>query len=172
MEKGLSDAPVRYVTLDDAETKPAAKDQREPREIVRPKGYAEFVAKNRQPEPKPPKPTLGQRIATTVKDAASSVGTGLSDADREYAEKIAGGKVSLTKDSIKKLLDINRRISIFHVTDYNRRAEQAMKKEGGDQLPYDLRVNMPQRKKRIVERRVSPTGKTLVKYDDGTIGEE
>jgi hypothetical protein len=59
------------------------------------------------------------------------------------------------------------------VTDYNRRAEQANeKKRGGDQLPYDLRVNMPQRKKRIVERRVSPTGKTLVKYDDGTIGEE
>lgn len=114
--------------------------------------------------------TMGRQVGQIIKQFGS--GTGLSDADREYAEKIAGGKVNLTKDSIKKLLDINRRISIFHVTDYNRRAEQAMKKEGGDQLPYDLRVNMPQRKKRIVERRVSPTGKTLVKYDDGTIGEE
>lgn len=114
--------------------------------------------------------TMGRQVGQIIKQFGS--GTGLSDADREYAEKIAGGKVSLTKDSIKKLLDINRRISIFHVTDYNRRAEQAMKKEGGDQLPYDLRVNMPQRKKRIVERRVSQTGKTLVKYDDGTIGEE
>jgi len=36
-------------------------------------------------------------------------GTGLSNADREYAEKMAGGKVTLDRKAIERILDINER---------------------------------------------------------------
>jgi hypothetical protein len=38
-------------------------------------------------------------------------GTGLSNADREYAEKMAGGKITLDDKAINRILDINERIS-------------------------------------------------------------
>lgn len=36
-------------------------------------------------------------------------GTGLSNADREYAEKMAGGKITLDASAIRRILDINER---------------------------------------------------------------
>lgn len=36
-------------------------------------------------------------------------GTGLSNADREYAEKMAGGKITLDANAIRRILDINER---------------------------------------------------------------
>jgi hypothetical protein len=38
-------------------------------------------------------------------------GTGLSNADREYAEKMAGGKVTLDRKAIERILDINERMA-------------------------------------------------------------
>lgn len=52
-------------------------------------------------------------------------GTGLSDADREFAERIAAAKVTLTEDAIVKLLDINDRLATFTIEEFNRQAADA-----------------------------------------------
>ena len=52
---------------------------------------------------------LGSNVGRIVKQFGS--GTALSDADREYAEKIAGGKIALTETALRKILDINDRAS-------------------------------------------------------------
>ena len=50
-------------------------------------------------------------------------GTGLSDADREYATKMAGGLITLDKAAIEKILDINERQARWVIERHNKRAE-------------------------------------------------
>lgn len=50
-------------------------------------------------------------------------GTGLSDADREYAEKMAGGKITLDEAALRKILDLNERAAMNVVSLHNKRAE-------------------------------------------------
>src|SRR5690606_34861800 len=47
---------------------------------------------------------MGKQVGTIIKQFGS--GTGLSDADREYAEKIVGGKITLTQEAIEKIMAI------------------------------------------------------------------
>lgn len=78
MAKGLSDAaPVRYVTLDDQPEQPARKPGGE---IVRPKGYMDFVGRYKVAPPPPPAPGLADRIGASAKAAAGAIGDGLSNA--------------------------------------------------------------------------------------------
>ncbi len=83
--------------------------------------------------------TMGNQVGQIIKQFGS--GTGLSDADREYAEKIVGGKITLNEQAIRKLLAINKRAHENVIRNFNKKAEQVMKKKGSDQLPYDLRVD-------------------------------
>ena len=48
---------------------------------------------------------MGANVGRIIKQFGA--GTGLSDADREYAAQIAGGKIGLTEASLRKILDIN-----------------------------------------------------------------
>jgi hypothetical protein len=66
---------------------------------------------------------MGLQVGKIIKNFGS--GTGLSDADREYAEKIVGGRVTLTQDAIERLLDINERLAKFNITEYNDQIERA-----------------------------------------------
>jgi hypothetical protein len=50
---------------------------------------------------------MGANVGRIIKQFGA--GTGLSDADREYAAQIAGGKIALTEASLRKILDINDR---------------------------------------------------------------
>jgi hypothetical protein len=50
-------------------------------------------------------------------------GTGLSNADREYAEKMAGGKITLDRKSLEKILDINERAARNVITLHNKNAK-------------------------------------------------
>jgi hypothetical protein len=52
---------------------------------------------------------MGANVGRIIKQFGA--GTGLSDADREYAAQIAGGKISLTEASLRKILDINDRVA-------------------------------------------------------------
>jgi hypothetical protein len=47
-------------------------------------------------------------------------GTGLSNADREYAEKMAGSKITLDAKAIDRILDINERASRNVITRHNK----------------------------------------------------
>ncbi|AIB11779.1 hypothetical protein ABAZ39_07150 [Azospirillum argentinense] len=50
---------------------------------------------------------MGRQTLELVKGLGS--GSGISNADRDYAEKVAGGSIELTEQSIRKILDINDR---------------------------------------------------------------
>ena len=50
---------------------------------------------------------MAQNVGRVVKQFGA--GTGLSNADREYAEKMAGGNISLDRKSLERILDINER---------------------------------------------------------------
>jgi hypothetical protein len=52
---------------------------------------------------------MAQNVGKLIK--LFGAGTGLSDADRAYAEKMAGGKIALDKKALEKILDITERAS-------------------------------------------------------------
>jgi hypothetical protein len=83
---------------------------------------------------------MGNQVGQIIKQFGS--GTGLSDADRDYAEKIAGGKITLTKQSIEKIIAINEKGLRNVIKNYNIRANQVMSKPEAKELPYDLRIKM------------------------------
>ena len=47
-------------------------------------------------------------------------GTGLSDADRQYAAQIAGGSIELTQGALKRLMDIQEKVQKYSIDQYNR----------------------------------------------------
>lgn len=67
-------------------------------------------------------------------------GTGLSDADREYAMKAAGGSISLNETSIRKILDINERASRNLIARHN----ASVDKLPPGYLDYDMHVAPPE----------------------------
>lgn len=67
-------------------------------------------------------------------------GTGLSDADRAYAEKAAAGEITMTEESIRRILDINERASKNVIKNYNEQAAQIP--EGAS--PFPLAIDMPE----------------------------
>ena len=85
---------------------------------------------------------MGKEVGSLIRMFGS--GTGLSDADRMYAEKIAGGNISVNEQSLRKMIAINKRARINLIRRYNREARQAMGKPGAEQLPYDLTVPFEQ----------------------------
>jgi hypothetical protein len=52
---------------------------------------------------------MAQNVGKLIK--LFGAGTGLSDADRAYAEKMAGGKIALDRKALEKILDITERAS-------------------------------------------------------------
>lgn len=50
-------------------------------------------------------------------------GTGLSDADRKYAEQMAGGRISLDKKALEKILDIQDRAARNVISRHNQKVK-------------------------------------------------
>jgi hypothetical protein len=84
---------------------------------------------------------MGRQVGQIIKQFGS--GTGLSDADREYAEKIVGGKITLTEKSMRKIIDLNEKAIRNVVMRYNVKADKIMSKPEARELPYDLRIQLP-----------------------------
>ena len=85
---------------------------------------------------------IGIQVGQIIKQFGS--GTGLSDADREYAERIVAGDVTLTEKSLRKIIAINERGHANIIKNFNKKAKQVMGKKGAEELPYDLTIEMPQ----------------------------
>ncbi len=64
---------------------------------------------------------MAQNVGKIIKQFGS--GTGLSDADREYATKMAGGLITLDRAAIEKILDINERAARNIIRLHNKRAK-------------------------------------------------
>ena len=63
-------------------------------------------------------------------------GTGLSDADREFAKDMAGGRISLDAKAINRILDINERAARNVITRHNKDVK-------GIKTNIPLEVEMP-----------------------------
>lgn len=61
--------------------------------------------------------TRAQEVGRIIK--LFGAGTGLSDADREFATKAAAGQITMNETSIRRILDINARASQFIIDSYN-----------------------------------------------------
>ena len=77
----------------------------------------------------------GTRVGQVI--TAFGSGTGLSDEDREYAEKMSAGKIAVTKESLYKILEIHEKAARIEIEQYNKRAG-AIKDS-----PYLLTVELP-----------------------------
>lgn len=66
-------------------------------------------------------------------------GTGLSDADREYATKAAAGQITMTEGAIRKVLDIHERVAKEALERYNAKAS----KIPADMSPWPLTLEVP-----------------------------
>jgi hypothetical protein len=70
---------------------------------------------------------VGQQVAERI--TAFGAGTGLSDADREFAKKIAAGEETLSVDSIRRIIRINDKSAQNVIDRYNKEREMLAKKE-------------------------------------------
>jgi hypothetical protein len=77
---------------------------------------------------------MGQNTAKLIKQFGA--GTGLSDADREYATKIAGGSIKLDEKAIRKVLEINDRAARNVINQHNKKVE-------GIKTNIPLKVEVP-----------------------------
>jgi hypothetical protein len=66
--------------------------------------------------------TMGGNVGSII--TLFGAGTGLSDADREYAKIMAGGDVNLTEDALRKILLINEVQSRYAIEQYNKSVEK------------------------------------------------
>ena len=71
---------------------------------------------------------MAQNVGKLIKQFGA--GTGLSDADRAYAEKMAGGNVTMDEKAIRKILDINERAAKHVIATHNAKAK-------------DIKTNIP-----------------------------
>lgn len=60
----------------------------------------------------------GNLVAEVIK--AFGAGTGLSDADREFAKGIVGGSIALTEEALKRLIKIQARASVRKIAMHNK----------------------------------------------------
>jgi len=87
---------------------------------------------------------MGNEVAKIIKEFGA--GTGLSDADREYAEKIAGGNIELTEGALRELIRLNRKYRTQAIERYNKKAKKVMESEAGKSMPYSLVIDLPSNK--------------------------
>jgi hypothetical protein len=77
---------------------------------------------------------MGANVGRIIKQFGA--GTGLSDADRDYAAQMAGGKINLTEAALRKILDINDKAA-------NRVIDLHNKNVSGIQTNIPLTVDKP-----------------------------
>ena len=84
---------------------------------------------------------LAVNVGKVIKQFGS--GTGLSDADREYAQKIVGGSVNLDEGALRRILDINEKASRNLIRNYNKKATQIQASPNAKMFPYAITVDEP-----------------------------
>jgi hypothetical protein len=78
---------------------------------------------------------MGNRVGNIIKQFGS--GTGLSDKDREYAESIAGGKITVDEQAIRKMLAIGEKIDRVTIDRYNKNYYPVLKNAAPND-PYKI----------------------------------
>ena len=108
---------------------------------------------------------MAQRVQETGRIIKMfGAGTGLSDADREFARIAAAGKISMNEQSIRKILDLNAKMSRNVLRSYNADAG----KIDPNMIPFDVRVPEPPEAPAPVKSKVIG-GKTWYQWPDGKV---
>ena len=103
--------------------------------------------------------SMGRQTAEIIKAFGS--GTGLSDADREYAEGIAGGSIKLSKESMKRLVKLARKYYKMGVKAHNRNADTFHESDTEGALMMDFRVPVYEDPEKEESKPVVPDGWTI-----------
>ena len=98
------------------------------------------------------------QVAQIIKQFGA--GTGLSDADREFATKAAAGDISMSEDAIREIIRINETAYRNVVKDFNKSVDELEQREGGTGIPFELRVELPPRDVRDITNDIR-TAKTI-----------
>lgn len=84
----------------------------------------------------------GEAVAQVIQQFGA--GTGLSDADREYARQVAGGDIAMTEQAIRNILRMSL-IANYNLAQNYAAEVEAMRQAAGDRpLPPTLNVPMPE----------------------------
>ncbi len=99
---------------------------------------------------------IGSRVLALVKGLGS--GTSISNSDRAFAEKMAGGNISLDETSIRKILDIGERAARSKIETHNANAGKIIKSNESLQPYRDVyTVEAPGQYKAPQTRRAAST---------------
>jgi hypothetical protein len=96
----------------------------------------------------------GKIVADQIKDFGS--GTGLSDADREYAKLIAAADITTQQEALFSLLKIRRRAMVETVQNFNKVRTATAKRVGEQNMTSFPSITMPEEVKKAEE--VLPEG--------------
>lgn len=105
---------------------------------------------------------IGQQVAERI--TAFGAGTGLSDADREFAKSIAGGNPVTTAEGIRRIIRINNESARNVINKYNTERERLGQKSP-EVLDYYPEISVS----RQIKREGMYNGQRVVEYDDGSI---
>ncbi|MHC4988536.1 MAG: hypothetical protein ACYTFX_08600 [Planctomycetota bacterium] len=101
----------------------------------------------------------GKLVAEEIKAFGS--GTGLSDADREYAARMAAGDIKMTPEALKRILTIRRQAAQGTIDNFHKVKESTRKRLGddGDMVDqFEIRAPAPQQ----------PTASNVLEWDPET----
>lgn len=85
---------------------------------------------------------VGKLVANVIRDFGA--GTGLSDADREFALSIAAGRTSMTEKALRRLIKINDKASEAQIRFHNKAVDRLPKSISND-VRASFKVAMPPR---------------------------
>lgn len=105
---------------------------------------------------------IGQQVAERI--TAFGAGTGLSDADREFAKSIAGGNPVTTAEGIRRIIRINNESARSVINKYNTERERLSEKSP-EVLDYYPEISVS----RQIKREGTLNGRRVVEYDDGSV---
>jgi hypothetical protein len=105
---------------------------------------------------------IGQQVAERI--TAFGAGTGLSDADREFAKSIAGGNPVTTAEGIRRIIRINNESARNVISKYNTERERLGQKSP-EVLDYYPEISVS----RQIKREGTLNGRRVVEYDDGSV---
>jgi hypothetical protein len=106
---------------------------------------------------------IGGQVAQIIKNFGA--GTGLSNKDLEFAEKMAGGNINLTTDAIKRIVRLNDEASKYVLKKYNTRRSELSRKNA-EIADYYPEVRVAVREGTITSG--PDKGRRVVEYSDGT----
>ena len=86
--------------------------------------------------------SMGSQVGQIIKQFGS--GTGLSDADRDYAKMIVGGDIELDEDSIRELMRIQEKIYRHQIGNYRSKSDpfsKGLKASGYEGMDFSINTS-------------------------------